>query len=163
MSLRMTRPFVILCFISGLASTVSAQVGPDAWMRDHLRFEEQRHRDQADWISTGVVVAALVLPCATEHRTRQCWENEGLQAGVAVLGAEIIKRLVHRNRPDRSDLKSFLSEHTELACVATLRSKYWALCPTVGWMRIAADKHWTTDVGAGAGIAAGITFSLHPW
>lgn len=75
---------------------------------------------------------------------------------------------------------SFWSGHTSAAfataaaagTVARLRgyrSWPWILggglagATAVGWMRIAADRHWTTDVLAGAAIGALVGFGLPVW
>lgn len=83
------------------------------------------------------------------------------QAGL-VFGA---KNLAKRERPDASDRNSFPSAHTAIAFTAAefLRHEYgrkspWigigghALAAAVGASRILNDKHWVSDVAAGAGV-----------
>lgn len=141
---------VVLLLAATLAAPASAQVGPDAALRDALRWEG--HERVADWISTGLVAGALVVPCLHD-RNWHCVANEGIQIGIGLVASAIVKRTVHRDRPNHHDRKSFYSAHTMLASVGTVRSKAFALCPAVGYLRVAADWHWSTDtmVGAGAG------------
>ncbi len=135
-----------------------AQTPIDTGTRDALRWSEGR--TAADWIGTGLVAGALVVPCVRD-RTWRCVGNEAVQVGIGVGVAELSKLLVHRTRPDASDRKSFFSEHTTLACAVTIRTKAWAVCPAVGYLRIAADKHWLTDVGTGA--VAGALLAQVTW
>lgn len=117
-------------------------------------------RAGADWASTGVVAAALVLPCL-DDRTSRCVGVSALRAGLSVGITEATKRLVPRERPDRSDRKSFFSGHTALACVGGMASARQAigslLCAGAGYLRLAADRHWLTDVLVGAGVGFGLS------
>jgi hypothetical protein len=144
----------VLLVLGALAAPASAQVGPDAAARDALRWDG--HERAADWISTGLVAVSLALPCV-DNRTWRCVGNEGVQLGVGIAASELVKRTVHRTRPNRHDDKSFFSAHTMLACVGTIRSATWALCPAVGYLRVAADWHWSTDTMVGAGAGALLT------
>lgn len=139
-----------------LASPAAAQVGPDSALRDAVRLEQPGHRKAADVVSTILVGVSLARPCL-QDRTWRCAGNEAVQVGIAIGSAEIVKRLVHRERPGHQDNLSFFSEHTELACLGTVRSKTWALCPAVGYLRMASDWHWSTDVATGAAVGALLT------
>lgn len=148
--------------IAGLlsAGVATAQVGPDTATRDTLRLDTPGARKAADIVSTILVVTSLALPCL-RTRTWRCAANEGLQVGTGVASAEVLKRVVHRTRPDGSDNKSWFSEHTLLACLGDLNSHVWAICPAVGLLRIEADKHYATDVGTGVAVAVGIHTTVH--
>ncbi len=83
-----------------------------------------------------------------------------------MLGAvEITKRATHHLRPDGSDYRSFPSGHTAQAFLAAsivhteLRDKSqwygvgaYAVATTVGALRMLNNKHWESDVFAGAGV-----------
>lgn len=140
-----------LCLV---AAPVFAQVGPDQWARDHLRLKD--HRQAVDKASTILVGAALALPCLFD-RTWRCVANEGLQVGAVLVSTQIAKVAVDRARPNGYDEHSFWSMHTALACVAVIRTKAWAVCPAVGYMRVASDWHWATDTMVGAGAGAVMT------
>ncbi len=81
----------------------------------------------------------------------------------------LLKRTVKRQRPDASNNQSFPSGHTSASFQgATFIHKRYGLrysIPAyagacfVGWSRIYADKHYTSDVIAGAFI--GSTFSYY--
>ena len=113
------------------------------------------HRSAADWISSGLVVgqlgAATWYAGTSDDRGHQlgCL---ALRAGVTIGSAEVTKRLVHRTRPDASDRKSFYSEHTALATVAS-GWRFQIGIPIAigtGYLRMAADKHFASDVAVGA-------------
>lgn len=118
------------------------------------------HRRRADWLSSGVVAGAIALPCL-EARTRACVRASAVRIGITVGIAESAKYFIPRERPDRSDRKSFFSEHTALACVGGLASKRealgTALCAAAAYLRVAAEKHWLTDVAVGAGVGLAVS------
>jgi len=99
----------------------------------------------------------------------------------------VVKLAVGRQRPYATageargddDNLSFFSGHTALtfstvvacATIASLRRRKTApwilaiglpLAAAVGWLRIAADRHWATDVGTGAVLGAAFGFAI-PW
>lgn len=109
-----------------------------------------RISDVAVWTNiAGETIASL----RAEHRGRALG-CQALRTGLVIGGAELTKRLVHRTRPDGSDRKSFFSEHTALAFVNT-GWRYQVSVPIAlgtGYLRPAANKHYISDVLAGAGF-----------
>lgn len=107
-----------------------------------------------------LVAAALGIPAV-----KQDWDGD-LQAagsiGAAMLVTAGLKETISRTRPDGSDDKSFPSGHTStsFAAAATLTNRYgWkvglpahALAAFVGASRVEANRHFVTDVLAGAAI-----------
>jgi len=81
-----------------------------------------------------------------------------------------LKQLIHEERPDHSDRKSFPSAHTAeaFAAAATPENRYgWeaglpalAVATLVGVARVEARKHHWYDAVAGAAIGAGSGFLL---
>lgn len=124
----------------------------DAGVRQALVWPDSGRR-AADWISTGLVAGAIAAPCLEQH-TASCWRTQALRVGVAMGVSEVVKRALDRDRPNQHDRKSMPSMHTAIACAATARSEWWPLCPAVGYLRIAADWHWATDVLAGAALGS---------
>lgn len=86
-----------------------------------------------------------------KKRAFQC-QSEKLLLTVAL--AELTKTIVHKNRPDGSDNKSFYSEHTALSFVSSGWNFYIGIPIAIetGIGRIGAKKHDWIDVSAGAGI-----------
>lgn len=91
--------------------------------------------------------------------------SSALSAGLMATVVNGLKYSTHQTRPDGTDTRSFPSGHTATAfTTATILSKeYGHLSPwvsvgaytvatTTGLMRIANNKHWLSDVMAGAGI-----------
>jgi len=145
---------------AGVAAGLYAAQRGDVAAHDRLTWPDRR---AADWLSTGVVAGALVLPCV-EPQTgsrRACLGREGLRVGLAIGVAETAKYFIHRERPDASDRKSFFSEHTAIACAAGFSSKRellgLALCGAAGYLRVAGERHWFTDVLVGAGVGFGMS------
>jgi membrane-associated phospholipid phosphatase len=111
------------------------------------------HRVIPDAISYGTAATALALEAAHVWRADRVrgLERFALRVGLVVVGSEVVKRAVHRTRPDGSDDLSFWSEHTALACLSPSR---WgmSLCAMTGAGRVAAGRHYVTDVAAGAAV-----------
>lgn len=122
---------------------------------------ERRAADIASW-ATAIAAVALDTKASFEapDRTRAL-EREGARLGIVYGAAFAVKYLVHRGRPcapdcgiDNPDF-SFFSAHTAVA-FSTIGGPRLAftlpLAVTTGGLRIAAGKHWLTDVLAGAGV-----------
>jgi membrane-associated phospholipid phosphatase len=99
------------------------------------------------------------------HNKEKRWERTGIVAGayVANIGLnKLVKVVVARERPGKQNRESFYSGHTSSAFVgagAMCLQDDKALCVSalglaamVGYLRIAADWHWFSDVAVGAGI-----------
>src|SRR5205085_1994320 len=76
-----------------------------------------------------------------------------------------LKNITHIERPDGSNFKSFPSGHTATAFMTAeyLRQEYkdvspwipvagYAVAAATGYMRLYNNKHWASDVFAGAAI-----------
>ena len=129
----------------------------------------------------SLVGAALVLPAVREdwQGFRQAAYSIGTAQRVAILG----KAVVHEQRPDHSDNKSFPSGHATLAFASatTMYRRYgwqtgvpaYALATLTAYARVDARKHHWYDVVAGAviGTSSGWFFTdafnnkvqLVPW
>ena len=128
--------------------------------------------DQASTIGVGLLGAgALGVPLIGNDVVGT--DSAGLlMAGGSLLAggavAEGLKQIVHEERPDRSDDKSFPSAHTAVAFAAamTLERRYgWqyglpatVVATFVGVARVEARKHHWYDVAAGAAIGTGSAF-----
>lgn len=132
-----------------LTATAFGQSRIDTGTRAALKWPNTH---AADVLSTWLVIGALAEPCVLEDRSWDCAKHEGIRVGIAAGLAEITKLIIHRERPDGSENVSFYSMHTSLTCAAIVRYKAWEACPAVAYLRIAADKHWLTDVATGAGV-----------
>lgn len=101
-------------------------------------------------------------------------------SGILMFGTvHILKSSTHQIRPDQSDFQSFPSGHTatafmgaELVYQEYKNQSIWygvsayAIAGITGYMRIYNDKHWITDVAAGAGIgilSAKAAYWLYPY
>jgi hypothetical protein len=118
-------------------------------------------RRVADWVSLGTVGLDMTLDfkAAWENRNDRTHQLQlfAVRAGLTYGWASIAKGLAHRVRPDGSNDQSFYSMHTAYA-FSTLGGPRLAvslpLAVSSGGLRIAAGKHYLTDVLVGAGVGA---------
>jgi hypothetical protein len=101
-----------------------------------------------------------------------------MSLGIANSVVEPVKRWTAERRPDSSDVLSFPSGHTATAFVSAefLRQEYkhvspwigaggYAVAVLTGYLRMYNNKHWFSDVAAGAGIgilSTRATYWLYP-
>lgn len=155
--------------------------GPEA-IRDARRASDRL----VSFVIPGGALAASAIPALAGGAPRELLEDAVVVAQAALLAADlnaIAKQTLGRARPsaaagDRSG-RSFYSAHTSRAfalgvasaTVATIRGRrgagwIWAgglaLAAGVGYLRLASDSHWLTDVAAGAAIGGATGFAV-PW
>ena len=146
---------------------------------NHL-FGEGRHTRVDDFLQFAPYFElGGVLLAGVESR------NDRVNLGLVILKSEAImltsvfavKTLTQIERPDRSDMLSFPSGHTAQAFLAAsivhteLRDKSqwygigaYAIAASVGTLRMVNDKHWESDVLAGAGfgiLSAHLAYLTH--
>lgn len=111
-------------------------------------------------------VAGLMLLEPLGAPARHDWRGRALEGASTLVIAEAVsqtlKHTVRRTRPDGSDTHSFPSGHSAVAFAGAelCRIEYgagwgaaaYATAAATAWLRIRADRHWLTDVAAGAGI-----------
>jgi hypothetical protein len=137
-----------LVLVLGLAAPAAAEDSPFRW---------PAHTTAAARISDGLVAAAVTFDTVHALRSsdrKHALLNEACRLGLTVGVSELVKRTTHRTRPDGSDDMSFWSEHTALSMQAS-GWRYSVGVPIAvgaGYFRMAAGKHYATDVAAGAGM-----------
>lgn len=129
-----------------------------------------------DWTTAGDVLQ-IALPLTALTATYTLDDPEGRAALIGsyatTLGASyVLKYAVGRERPDGSDTRSFPSAHTASAFsgASFLQRRYgWDIglpaylgATYVGWSRVYGDKHYVSDVLAGAALAWGVNYWLVP-
>lgn len=130
-----------------------AEENPLRWV-GHERLAA-RISDVAVWAQMG---AETIASLRAEHRGHALG-CQALRTGLTIGAAEITKTLVHRTRPNGENNKSFYSEHTALAFVAS-GWRYQVSVPIAlgtGYLRPAANKHYVTDVLVGAAVGAAVS------
>lgn len=140
-----------------LAAPVSAQsVAVDRWTPALATTQERRAADIASW-ATVLTAVALDTKASWDAPDRlKAFELEGVRIGLVYGSAYLVKTLTHRTRPCApvcgidSANSSMFSAHT----AAAFSTGQWSFAITTGGLRIAAGKHWLTDVLVGAGVGA---------
>src|SRR6185503_15547473 len=115
-------------------------------------------------------------------KSRNTWYNQATMFFLAnALNGLLTKRIKHNThvmRPDASDKLSFPSAHTSSAFVAAemLHQEFkeqspwisiagYTMASAVGALRIMNNKHWLSDVAAGAGVgilSVRLTYLIYP-
>ena len=121
--------------------------------------------------SGDILVTAIPATCLITTISLQDWEGlkQAAFTGVLTVGVGYgLKYLVDKERPDRSNNKSFPSLHTgnSFAGATFIQRRYgwewgipaYAVATYVGWSRIYGKKHDWVDVTAGAVLGVGSAY-----
>lgn len=137
--------------------------------KDELREDHPNFHTHADnYLQYAPVAAVYLLNAAGVHGKHNLRDRSiilGISAVLTAGSVELIKRSTHEVRPDGSDALSFPSGHTATAFAAAefLRQEYkdvspwygvggYAAAAATGALRMYNNKHWFSDVVAGAGF-----------
>lgn len=157
------KTILALLFVLATAAPACAQTAIDRWTPALPTAAERRAADLASWV-TAVLPVALDANASWDAPDRlRAFELQGVRVGVTYGAVFAAKLLVHRLRPcapacgtDNPNY-SFFSGHTAIA-FSTIGgaplSFTLPLAISTGGLRIAAGKHWLTDVLAGAAVGA---------
>jgi membrane-associated phospholipid phosphatase len=166
--------------------------GLDHEARELLRLEgldamgdARRASDQlVSLIMPAGALAASAIPALRDGAPRELLEDAVIVLEATLIAADLnalVKGTVGRSRPGdvTAETRSFYSSHTSrafalavsTATVATIRGRRSArwlwiagltLSTGVGYLRLASDSHWLTDVATGAVVGSAVGFSV-PW
>ncbi|MDD4516048.1 phosphatase PAP2 family protein [Massilibacteroides sp.] len=153
---------LLLCLTVLLFSSLSAQTIEVSGSRKTVR-------------TTGDVFAvAIPAACLVSTVALQDWDGlkQGALAGISTVGtAFILKELINKERPDKSDNNSFPSMHAAVSFTgaAFIQKRYgwkwgipaYAAASFVGWSRVYGKKHdwWDVAAGAALGVASAYVFT----
>ena len=141
--------------------------GLDLSIRDELRYVERKvHLDDYLVFSPLVAVYGLnLLGKKGVHDVKELSKITGYAIVMTGVSVASIKLLTGIERPDGSDFTSFPSGHTATAFMFAeiLYQEYkdesilygilgYTAAATTGYLRVYNDKHWFSDVVAGAGF-----------
>lgn len=154
----MNRFAVLLVILLSFASPLKAQsIFTVDFSKESapLALKSETARKVVDYTTTGILGGeAIVLIKAIKDApdTKHAILCASGRVGVTMGATEILKRVIHRERPDGSDFKSTPSGHTALAAVMT-NGKYSFFFPiTVALGRQVSKRHYLTDTLFGAGL-----------
>ncbi len=159
---RSMNSFLLLLTVSFFALSLPAQTTEIGGSRKTIR-------------TTGDVFAvAIPAACLISTVALHDWEGlkQGALAGVSSVGLTfILKEVIEKERPDKSDYKSFPSMHSAVSFTgaAFIQKRYgwkwgipaYAAAGFVGWSRVHGKKHDWWDVAAGAtmGVVSAYIFT----
>lgn len=124
--------------------------------------------------SGDVLAVAIPAACLTTTLIFQDWEGlkQGVFSGVLTVGVSYgLKFVVDKERPDKSNDRSFPSLHTgvSFAGAAFIQRRYgwkwgapaYVVASYVGWSRVYGKKHdwWDVTAGAAIGISSSYLFT----
>lgn len=144
---------------------------------DHPAFIT--HADNYLQFSPAVAVYALnIAGIGGRHNFRDRTMIYGLSTVLATAMVLPLKKITHVQRPDHSGFNSFPSGHTTMAFASAefMRQEYRDLSPwygvagyaaaaATGALRLYNNKHWVSDVVAGAGfgmLATRMAYWIYP-
>ena len=126
--------------------------------------------DSSDPVRTAGDIGQLATPLYGLYLTYDNSDTEGRtqffkSSLTTILTTHLLKKTIHKSRPDDSDTNSFPSGHTSAAFSGAtfIHERYgfssawpaYVVASFVGYSRVNAEKHYWEDVLAGA-ILAGI-------
>ena len=122
-----------------------------------LPVHDQIYAGIASDVTVGLSIGMDTLHSWQSPNRKAAFTCQAIRDG-AVLGiSELLKLIVHRERPDMSDNMSWPSEHTMFAAASTGGPSLAFVIPITigtGAGRIMANKHYLSDVLSGALIGS---------
>lgn len=154
----------------------------DHYISDDLREDQvgsfTHIEDQLQFVPVASVYALGMLGVKGKNNFVDKSAMYFMSNALAGLSVKFIKKQTHKLRPDGSDHLSFPSGHTASAFVAAefMSQEYKDVSPwygiaaygvatATGSLRIANNKHWFSDVVAGAGVgilSTKLTYLAYP-
>lgn len=151
-------------------------------VKEELWMEKNHHQFKIDnylqWAPAAAVYGLNAIGIKGEHNFKDRTIIYGMS--MAILSGTVFatKNISGQLRPDDSDKKSFPSGHTANAFAGAefLRREYWNTSPWIGvagyaaagltgYLRMYNNRHWLSDVVAGAGVgilSTDLAYFLYP-
>ena len=163
---------MVMYGLSGLEAKPLQRI--NAELKDEIYTESRHKKSKLDnyliFAPAATVYGLNVLGIKGKHNFRDrsmIYAMSNLIMGATVFS---VKKISNEQRPDNSDDYSFPSGHTAASFVSAefLRQEYkdispwygvagYAMAATTGYLRMYNNKHWFSDVVAGAGIGIAST------
>lgn len=156
--------------------SVNEEIREELW--DERPHRQIRLDNYLQFAPAAAVYGLNALGIKGAHNLRDRTIIYGLSTAIMASSVYATKHLSRQWRPDISDNFSFPSGHTATAFAAAefLRKEYWRVSPwygiagyvaaaTTGYLRMYNNKHWLSDVVAGAGIgilSTDLAYYLYP-
>lgn len=118
---------------------------------------ERTVADVMSWVTVGVALGLDARQALKSSDPQHQMELFAVRVGTVFISTTIAKEITKRTRPDGSDNLSFYSMHTAFAASTFGGPRYVFTLPLTfgsGGLRIAAGRHYLTDVLAGLAVGA---------
>jgi hypothetical protein len=148
-------------------------------IREHHPYFVTHVDNYLQWSPAAAVIGLNIAGVHGKHSFGDEIGIYGLSTLIMVGSVVSLKHITHEERPDHSSFTSFPSGHTATAFAAAewLRTEYWQRSPWIGIagytvaaatgaLRVYNNRHWVSDVIAGAAIgflSTHIAYAINPW
>lgn len=156
--MHMVKILASILLVLGLAHSAHGQALPIDKLTPYLPTQSERQAANiASWGTLGTTMALDIKSAWDSPDRDRALRLAGERIAITAATGYLTKFLTHRMRPDGSNAQSFFSLHTAFA-FSTLggprRSVALSMSISTAGLRVAAGKHWLTDVLVGAGVGS---------
>lgn len=121
-----------------------------------IHADSQSIANTISYITVGINLGLDTVHSFRSEDRKKAFIKQGLRLGSTIGESELLKLLIHEDRPDGSDNRSFPSEHTSISSTSQGWNYKFGVTLTIGTAsgRIVAKRHnwWDTLAGAGIGV-----------
>lgn len=129
----------------------------------YAQNDDQKLIDTISYLSVAANLTLDTINSLQADDRTDAFKRQAIRTSITIGVSELLKRIIHEQRPDGSDSMSWPSEHSALSCVSVNvgDGKKFAVEFPVAFLtmmgRVKAHKHYWWDVvsGCGIGLAAG--------
>lgn len=116
----------------------------------------QQLADKISYITVASNITIDTIHSFQADNKKDALIKQSLRDGITLGVSEILKRIIHEERPDSSDNKAFPSEHSMFSCVSIGHSRSASFEIPISFAtmdgRVLAKKHYWHDTLSGCGI-----------
>lgn len=149
--------------------------GFEKGLQDDIRsMVGERYSTEVDDYTRYAPIAQLYIADIAGIEAKNHWFDQTKNLAISLLSTDLLtkglKKITEKERPDDSALTSWPSGHTSLAFASAtvlyeefkeesllLAYSGYAFAATTGFLRMANNRHWFSDVLAGAGLGILVT------
>ena len=145
----MKKLFGLFLLVPSLAIAQPISIDPTS-----LAWKNTRDAQIISNVTVGISIGLDTWDSFHSSDRKRALIKQGERTLILFGTAELTKRITHRTRPDGSDDLSFFSEHTGFAAMNRRWEIQVPMAVGTGYLRIAANKHYLTDVIVGGFVGS---------